>query len=256
MNRGYIKLFRKIEDTELFMDDEEPFDKRSAWIDILLMVNHKDGFAFSGMNKIIIKRGQKKTSISKLAQRWHWGRRKTSAYLNMLQTEGMVYLDVSNSGLLITVVNYDVYQDFLGKSEQPTAQPKAQPIAQQVHNEQHNQPHTNNNDKNDKNDKNIKKENTTYFPKKEKSQFSVPSVEEVAAYCRNRQNGIDAEQFVDFYESKGWMIGKNKMKNWQAAVRTWERMNRKDNTEPNNGLLEDGSDTSDELASSGQVYEK
>ena len=50
-----------------------------------------------------------------------------------------------------------------------------------------------------------------------------PSVREVAAYCAERKNGIDAEAFVAFYESKGWLIGKNEMKDWKAAVRTWEK---------------------------------
>ena len=53
--------------------------------------------------------------------------------------------------------------------------------------------------------------------------FSPPSVEEVRAYCEERKNNVDPESFVNFYESKGWMVGKNKMKDWKAAVRTWER---------------------------------
>ena len=52
--------------------------------------------------------------------------------------------------------------------------------------------------------------------------FSPPSVGEVAAYCQARQNGVDAQRFVDFYSSKGWKIGMNNMIDWQAAVRTWE----------------------------------
>ena len=53
--------------------------------------------------------------------------------------------------------------------------------------------------------------------------FSKPTLQEVADYCRERNNNVDARAFVDFYESKGWMIGKDKMKDWKAAVRTWER---------------------------------
>lgn len=53
--------------------------------------------------------------------------------------------------------------------------------------------------------------------------FIPPTVEEVAAYCRERRNGVDPRRFVDFYVSKGWMVGKNKMKDWKAAIRTWER---------------------------------
>jgi len=58
--------------------------------------------------------------------------------------------------------------------------------------------------------------NTTYSNKK-------PSIEDIKQYCLQRNNGIDAEQFFDFYESKNWYVGKNKMKNWQAAIRTWEK---------------------------------
>ena len=50
-----------------------------------------------------------------------------------------------------------------------------------------------------------------------------PTVMEMAAYCRSRNNGLDAVTIWDFYESKGWVIGKSKMKDWRAAVRTWER---------------------------------
>lgn len=53
--------------------------------------------------------------------------------------------------------------------------------------------------------------------------FVPPSVEEVEAYCRERKNGISPQRFIDYYETRGWMLGKTKMKDWKAAVRTWER---------------------------------
>lgn len=53
--------------------------------------------------------------------------------------------------------------------------------------------------------------------------FEPPTVEQVAAYVAERRSGVDPQKFVDFYESKGWMVGKNKMKDWKAAARTWER---------------------------------
>ncbi|WP_290155417.1 phage replisome organizer N-terminal domain-containing protein [uncultured Dubosiella sp.] len=70
-------------------------------------------------------------------------------------------------------------------------------------------------------DKDRKKEKS----KKENrpSRFTVPTVDEVRAYCVSRKNQVDPEAFVDFYESKGWTIGQNKMKDWKAAVRTWEK---------------------------------
>ena len=55
--------------------------------------------------------------------------------------------------------------------------------------------------------------------------FNKPKLSEVKDYCFERNNNIDAEAFIDFYESKGWMVGKNKMKDWKAAVRTWEKKN-------------------------------
>lgn len=60
-------------------------------------------------------------------------------------------------------------------------------------------------------------------PVKPFSGFQRPSLEDVKSYCAQRSNHIDPEAFIDFYESKGWMIGKNKMKDWRSAVRTWER---------------------------------
>ena len=67
------------------------------------------------------------------------------------------------------------------------------------------------------------KDNTTILNTNTTYSNSKPSVEEIKQYCLERNNGIDAEQFFDFYESKNWFVGKNKMKNWQAAVRTWEK---------------------------------
>ena len=53
--------------------------------------------------------------------------------------------------------------------------------------------------------------------------FTPPTVEEVREYCLERKNSVDPETFINFYESKGWFVGKNKMKDWRACVRTWER---------------------------------
>ena len=58
---------------------------------------------------------------------------------------------------------------------------------------------------------------------KNSTRFVAPTVDEVKEYCKERNNNVDAERFVDFYESKGWMVGKNKMKSWKACVRTWEK---------------------------------
>ena len=59
--------------------------------------------------------------------------------------------------------------------------------------------------------------------KEKRKRFSPPTLEEVKDYCFERNNQVDAEAFIDFYTSKGWMVGKNPMKDWKACVRTWEK---------------------------------
>jgi len=53
--------------------------------------------------------------------------------------------------------------------------------------------------------------------------FIPPAIEEVTNYCIERKNQVDPEKFIDFYQSKGWLVGKTKMKDWKASVRTWEK---------------------------------
>ena len=60
--------------------------------------------------------------------------------------------------------------------------------------------------------------------------FIKPTLAEIKKYCQERKNKVDAEAFYDFYEAKNWMIGKNKMKNFKAAIRTWEK--RENNEKP------------------------
>ena len=65
--------------------------------------------------------------------------------------------------------------------------------------------------------------NKNRLDKNNKGRFSPPTIEEVKAYCVERNNGVDPQAFVDFYTAKGWKVGKDPMKDWQASVRTWER---------------------------------
>ena len=70
---------------------------------------------------------------------------------------------------------------------------------------------------------NINITNTNLTDSNRKALFKKPSLDDVKNYCILRNNNIDAEAFIDFYSSKGWLVGKNKMKDWKAAVRTWEK---------------------------------
>jgi len=60
--------------------------------------------------------------------------------------------------------------------------------------------------------------------------FSRPTVQQVRDYCTERQNTVDPNRFVDFYESKGWLVGKSKMKCWKSAIRNWERTSKTSTT--------------------------
>lgn len=75
---------------------------------------------------------------------------------------------------------------------------------------------------------------------KKRKKFIVPSIEHITNYCCERNNKINPESFFDYYESKGWMIGKNKMKDWKAAIRTWERnSNKYDKSDKSNNSMTD-----------------
>lgn len=83
------------------------------------------------------------------------------------------------------------------------------------------------------NNKSYNKEiiNNTLSTAHARGKFIIPTVEEVAAYCASRHNGIDAQHFIDYYESNGWKVGRNPMQDWQATIRTWE-LREKQNPSP------------------------
>jgi len=83
----------------------------------------------------------------------------------------------------------------------------------------------NDNDVDVDNDVDIDNNKTPLPPLKEGKRFQKPTVEEIKNYCTERNNSIDAQSFFDFYESKGWKVGNTPMKDWRAAVRTWEKRN-------------------------------
>lgn len=78
-------------------------------------------------------------------------------------------------------------------------------------------------------DNDLKKKDTN-VSKEKAPRFLPPTREEVQTYCQEKGYVVDAERFIDFYESKGWFVGKNKMKDWKAAVRNWARSQREEKT--------------------------
>lgn len=77
----------------------------------------------------------------------------------------------------------------------------------------------------DKDIRDIKETTTKVVAKKSAPRFTPPTLEEVKAYCTERNNGINAERWFDYYAANGWKVGKNPMKDWKASVRYWEKDN-------------------------------
>lgn len=158
--------------------------------------------------------------------------------LQSLEKMGCLNIEnLNNRCSKITILNYDFYQDSdqpveqpneSGKClqetvsgfdaqtvEQPNEQRFAQPVEQPVVSRSNlaEQPV----------DTAIEDKKVLRRKNERNGRFVRPSVEEISGYCRERGNGVDAQRFFDYYESKGWLVGKTKMTDWRAAVRTWER---------------------------------
>ena len=120
----------------------------------------------------------------------------------------MIIKESDSRKTLLTIVNYEVFQDSSDSYED-----SHMTVIRTVSGQSQGQSQgTNNNDKECiKNEKN-----------NNRGTFVPPTLDDVITYCQERNNHIDPQTFIDFYSSKGWMIGKNKMKDWKAAVRTWE----------------------------------
>lgn len=196
---NYIKVDRKIVDWEWYKD----ICTKTAFIHCLVKANWKDG-NFKGQ---AIPRGSFVTGRTKFATETGLTEQQVRTAWNKLKSTNEITINSTNKFTIITVNNYGLYQ---------------------VINQEDNQQITNNQPTNNQQittieeykNINIKESNTKVLPKKS---FMPPTVDEVKDYCQERNNNVDAESFVNFYESKGWFVGKNKMKDWKAAIRTWER---------------------------------
>lgn len=117
-SQGWISIHRSLFNHWIWTDKEE-FDKRSAWIDLLLMVNHEDKKVLINGKLETIKRGQRIISLSKLAERWKWSRKKVTNFLNLLEEDGMIIAKKEQGKYTtITIVNYSFYQDDNTQKEQ------------------------------------------------------------------------------------------------------------------------------------------
>ena len=191
-------------------------DPATGWlfVNLLLMANWTD----SDWQGMTIKRGQLVTGRKALAAQTGLSEQTVRTSLNHLKSTGEIAIASTNKFSVITVINYGKFQDI---SEMLTSTLTSNLTSDQPAT---NQQLTTN--------EQIKQEKQGIKPRK---RFTPPTVEDVASYCRERGNAVDAQRFVDFYASKGWRVGSSGMKDWRAAVRNWERQDSTKNGGGKNG---------------------
>lgn len=110
MTYGWISIHRKIQQSDIWLD-KEPFDKRSAWIDLIMMANHEDRQVLFDGKFIEVKRGEKITSLRMLSEKWKWSRNKVKRFLKLLESGSMIELKIDHQKTTYKIVNYNVYQN-------------------------------------------------------------------------------------------------------------------------------------------------
>ena len=180
-------------------------DPATGWlfVNLLLMANWTDS-EWRGMT---IKRGQLVTGRKALAAQTGLSERQIRTALDHLKSTNELTIKSTNKFSLITIVNYGKFQDVQSDIDQQNDQQVDQrPTSDRPQ---------------------LNKDNKEQQSVKPRKRFTPPTVDEVATYCRERGNAVDAQRFVDFYASKGWKVGNAGMKDWHAAVRNWERRDNK-----------------------------
>jgi DNA replication protein DnaD len=203
---GWIRIDRDITSHWIFKDEW----KFRNWIDLLTLVNHSEQKVNIKGMVLTCKRGQTLCSLDTLAKRWNCDKSKVRRFLKLLESDSMIELKSEHITTRLTICKYDTYQGERNADETQVKHKRNASETQMTPN------------KNDKNERML---------------FIVPALQEVSAYCQERNNNVDSQKFFDFYESKGWMVGKNKMKDWKAAVRTWEDKSKPNQVEEPKELL-------------------
>lgn len=112
---GWLKLYRSIQNHWLWED--KPFSRGQAFIDLLLMANHKDNKILFNGELIEVKRGSRITSLRQLSDAWGWSTTKVKKFLELLEKENMITVKSDNKKTLVTIENYRVYQE-VGNTEE------------------------------------------------------------------------------------------------------------------------------------------
>lgn len=201
--QGWIKIHRSIRKHWIH---EKP-EYYAAFIDIIMEVNHEEKSILIGSSLMTCERGSSLNSIEGWARIFgkSWTRQKVRTFFKLLQQDKIIEIKNIKKTTKLSVCNYCRYQG---------SQPDDNHLLTTKKPDDNQMITTNKNDKNVKNENNKIKNNNI---------FIIPNIDEIKSYCLERKNNVNAEQFWDFYNSKGWLVGKNKMKDWKSAVRNWER---------------------------------
>lgn len=197
---GWIKIHRQIQNCLIW--DDKPFNMASAWIDLLLLANHEDKETIFDKKPILVKRGQRITSVRELSARWGWGKDKTLRFLRLLESEKMIVKNSDSRRTLLTIVNYGIYQDCENENETVIRTLTGQSQA------------TNKNDKNDKNN-NIRSNsddlNETEKPKEKKPKLTEEENEELVKNFEIIYNSYPKKvgKSSGFKVYKQWLNGRN-----------------------------------------------
>ena len=140
--QGYIKLFRKIQDNPLYKEKRR-FNRGEAWVDLLLMANHKQNEIIVDFNRVPVKRGEVFTSQLKLSKKWNWGIASVNRFLKLLNRENQISYKAESKYTIISILNWDKYQGEAESSRKAKRKPERKPLG--------NHSETNKNDKNEKN---------------------------------------------------------------------------------------------------------
>jgi hypothetical protein len=161
--------------------------------------------------------GEVDTSVSDLSRRWKVHRNSVQKFLDVLTAQSVsVYRYVYRYVYRLTFSNIDSYKGCVADKYTDTCTDKEK----EKNKEKEISPCTPSKEKENKKEKETIPVNA-HTRTRARKVFQPPSVDDVYGYCFERGYTISAEHFVDFYTSNGWMVGKNKMKDWRAAVRTW-----------------------------------
>ena len=225
---GYVYTYRKLLDWEWFKDSH------TLHVFMFLLLNAN--WTTSKWKGLELLPGQLITSVNSICIGTGLTPRSVRTCIKRLISTNEIAIKTTNKYTLVTIANWALYQQ---DPEKTTNKTTSEVTIKRQSND--NQTTTDEEYK-----KNKEGEEDIYMsdkPTTKKRRSLIPAIEEVAAYCKERNNGIDPHKFYDYYQSNGWMVGKNKMKDWKAAVRTWERNNKQQTS----GHVSENTDTQPEI---------